>query len=194
MFLIKEVVMTDKALILVDFQNDYFPSFPEAKFPLHEPEKAVKNAALILKQFRDEGLPVIHVQHVSKSDASPFFHPNSEGVEIHTSVTPLATEKLIIKQAPNSFLGTDLLETLKALEVSDLVIMGAMSNMCIDAITRAAADMGYKCTVAHDATAACDLQFQDIKIPAKQVHGAFMAALSMAYANVTSTEEILKDI
>lgn len=43
----------------------------------------------------------------------------------------------------------------------------------------------------HDACASRDLEFQGKTIPAEQVHGAFMAALAFAYANVVSTDEYL---
>jgi len=39
-----------------------------------------------------------------------------------------------------------------------VVIVGAMSHMCIDATTRAAHELGLKCTVIHDACATRDLE------------------------------------
>lgn len=69
-----------------------------------------------------------------------------------------------------------------------------MSNVCIDAITRAAADMEYECQVVHDACAASDLEFNGVNVPAIQVHAAFMAALSMMYADVSNTEDVLKSL
>jgi nicotinamidase-related amidase len=61
--------------------------------------------------------------------------------------------------------------------------------MCIDATTRAAADLGFQCIVVHDACAAKDLTFGGVVIPAAQVHGAFMAALTPLYARVCSLKE-----
>lgn len=69
-----------------------------------------------------------------------------------------------------------------------------MSHMCIDATTRAAFDLGFTCTVAHDACTTRDLAFDDVSIPAKYVHSSFMAALSAVYAEVKSTDEVLKDM
>jgi hypothetical protein len=63
--------------------------------------------------------------------------------------------------------------------------------MCIDAVTRAAEDFGYECAVAHDACATLDLEFNGITVPAAQVHAAFMSALSFAYANVTTADELI---
>ena len=110
-------------------------------------------------------------------------------MEIHASLAPLPGETVIEKHFPNSFRDTGLQESLAAAEVKELVICGAMSHMCIDATTRAAVDLGFSCTVIHDACATRDLTFGEPVIPAAQVHGAFMAALSPFYARVVSLEE-----
>jgi nicotinamidase-related amidase len=67
-----------------------------------------------------------------------------------------------------------------------------MSHMCIDASTRAAVDHGFSCVVIHDACATRDLVFAETLIPARQVHGAFMAALASFYARVVSLEEFMR--
>jgi nicotinamidase-related amidase len=69
---------------------------------------------------------------------------------------------------------------------------GAMSHMCIDATTRAAFDLGFNCIVAEDACATKDLIFQRKIIKASDVHASFMAALSVPYAKVISTKEIIE--
>jgi len=69
-----------------------------------------------------------------------------------------------------------------------------MSHMCIDATTRAAADLGYSCIVVHDACATKDLEFRGINILAEDVHGSFMAALGWIYANVLGLDEFLSKI
>ena len=66
-----------------------------------------------------------------------------------------------------------------------------MSSMCVDATVRAAADLGYTVTVAHDACAAPDLAFGDTVVPGAQVHAAFMAALAGSYARVTTADELI---
>ena len=75
--------------------------------------------------------------------------------------------------------------------VTEVVICGAMSHMCVDAVTRAANDFGYKVTVVHDACASRDLEFDGVRVPAAQVHAAFMAALGFGYATTRSTREHL---
>jgi len=65
-----------------------------------------------------------------------------------------------------------------------------MTHMCIDATTRAAADLGFECQLAHDACATRDLSFGGSKVAAGDVHTAFLASLNGAFAKVLSAAEI----
>ena len=176
------------ALMLIDIQNDYFPG---GKMELVGMKESSRKAQELLDLFRKHNLPTFHIQHVSLGKGAGFFLPDTEGAEIHESLKPLSTDMVIQKHFPNSFRDTDLLERLKSAHVTALVICGAMSHMCIDATTRAAADHGFKCTVIHDACATRDLQFGDTHVPAAQVHASFMSALSFAYAKVISLQTFL---
>jgi nicotinamidase-related amidase len=80
---------------------------------------------------------------------------------------------------------------LQALDSKDLVICGAMSHMCIDTSTRAAADLGYSCTLVSDACATRDLVFNDQMVKAADVQIAYMAALNGTFAQVISTRQFL---
>lgn len=183
--------MSKTALLLIDIQNDYFSSFEAAKWPLKNTEAAAKNAASILDKFRNKGDLVVHVRHQSTSDDAPFFAPNTEGAKTHQLVEANSNEAVVVKQQINSFRDTELKKTLDAHEIENVVIVGAMSHMCIDAVTRAAHDFGYDCTVIHDACATLDLTFNGVTISAADVHTAFMAALEFAYAKVISTDQLL---
>jgi len=126
-----------QALLLVDIQNDYFPG---GDMELADVAAASSKAAELLARFREAGRPLVHVRHEFESAAAPFFRPGTAGAEIHGSVAPLAGETVLTKHAVNAFHNTDLQARLEALGVKDLVIVGAMSHMCIEGTTRAAAD------------------------------------------------------
>ncbi|MCO6563877.1 MAG: cysteine hydrolase [Apibacter sp.] len=177
-----------KALLIIDIQNDYFEG---GKNPLKNSLQASELAKNILEKFRDEKLPVIHIQHVSSRPDATFFIPQTSGVEIHSHVKPKEGEIVIIKNFPNSFIKTNLQDTLKKLKVDELVICGMMTHMCVDATTRAARDLGYTCTLIADACATCDLEINGEKIQAKEVQNSFLAALSYYYANVQASEQFL---
>jgi nicotinamidase-related amidase len=74
--------------------------------------------------------------------------------------------------------------------VTDVVVAGMMTSMCVDATVRAASDLGFGCTVVHDACATLDLEFEGSTVPAASVQGAFIAALGDGYAAVTSADDV----
>ncbi len=178
-------------LVLVDIQNDYFPG---GKMELVGMEAAGSISRALLDLFRKNRWPTFHIQHIAVQKGATFFLPNTPGVEIHDSVKPQPKDVLIQKHYPNAFRETGLLASLKNAGVERLVICGAMSHMCIDATTRAAADLGLNCTVIHDGCAARNLIFSERMIPALDVHGSFMAALGAAYAKVVSYSKFLSNI
>jgi nicotinamidase-related amidase len=178
-------------LILVDIQNDYFPG---GNMELVGIEEAAANAQVLLNEFRKAKLPVIHIQHISARPGATFFLPETDGANINELVTLQKGEIVVVKNFPNSFRGTLLLEILKKDKTDNLFICGAMSHMCIDATTRAAFDLGFNCIVAEDACATKDLSFKGKTIKASDVHASFMAALSVPYAKVISTKEITKSM
>ncbi len=171
-------------LLVIDLQNDYFPG---GAMELVGIVPAAANACILLDRFRKAGQPVIHIQHISIQPGATFFLPGSEGAQISPLLTPRPTESLIVKHYPNSFRDTTLLQTLRNKGIDTLTICGAMTHMCIDATTRAAFDLGFNCTVAEDACATRDLEFNGATVPSSQVHAAFMAALSRPYARVVAT-------
>ena len=179
-----------RALVIVDIQRDYFPG---GKMPPHEPEAAAEKAAQVLETFRAAGDPVIHVQHLSSAGGG-FLEEGTEGAEV--MLAPQEGETLITKRAPNSFLGTDLEQTLRDLDVDEVVVTGMMTSMCVDATTRAGADLGFNMTLVPDACAAPGLEFGGREVDAQDVHASFVAALGQFYATVTpatsSPERILR--
>ena len=176
-----------QALLIVDIQNDYFPG---GRMELVGSDAAAAEAARLLRAFRERRAPIFHVQHVSTRPGATFFLPDTEGVKIHETVAPLASERVVTKHFPNSFRGTQLLELLRAANVERLAIAGMMTHMCIDTTTRAAADLGFECQLVHDACATRDLAFAGTKVVAKDVHNAFVAALNGPFAKALSAQEI----
>jgi nicotinamidase-related amidase len=181
-------VVTTNALVIVDVQNDYFA---EGRFPLDGMEAAATNAAAALGHARAAGIPVFHVRHEIPMAGAPFFEPGTEGADIHPAVAPAGEEPILTKNFPNSFRKTDLEAHLRAAGIDEVVVVGAQSNMCIDATARAANDLGFNVRVLHDACAAKGQEFEGVAIPADTVHRAFMAALSPAYATVSSTADFI---
>lgn len=181
--------MSEKALIIIDIQNEYFEN---GGLPLINPTEASLNARKVLDHFRANNLPIVHIQHLSANpDVMPVFVEGTKGAEIHENVKPLDGEEVFQKYYPNSFRETGLLDYLKENEISEVVITGMMTHMCIDATTRAAFDFGYKCTVIADACASRDMEIHGKIVKADDVHHAILAALNFFSADVKLTKEYL---
>ncbi len=164
------------ALIIIDIQEFYYPGGNSALF---KPEKAGKNAQKVLQQFRDNNEPVIHIRHN--------YEP---GGNIHKGVAPISGEKVISKDHVNSFRDTDLLEYLHKNNITDLVLVGMQTHMCLEAATRAADDFGFHCLVVEDACTTKDLKFGDYAIKAIDIHYSTLATLR-SYAQIMDTKTFL---
>lgn len=178
------------ALLLIDIQNEYFD---KGAMPLVGSIEACENAKALLDHFRVNGLPIVHIQHHAiDAVGSFFFLPHTRGVEIHKNVKPIAHEIVVAKNYPNSFRETTLFNCLGSMCITDLVICGMMTHMCVDATTRAAKDLGFNCTVIGDACATMDLKINGQHVKASDVHLSFLAALNGFYAVVKTTKQYLK--
>lgn len=160
------------ALILIDIQDFYFPG---GRLQLTGVETAEEKAIALLSWCREHNYIIVHVMHKG-------------GGDIRKSLAPGQGEKLIVKSEINSFKGTDLADFLHEKGVKKLVLAGMQTNMCLEAATRAASDLGFSCTVIHDACAARDLEFNGYVVKAADVHHASLVTLK-TYAKLQSLEE-----
>lgn len=179
------------ALLIIDVQNDYFPG---GKMTLEKSVQAAENTRRILEYFRNNHLPVIHIQHISTNDGAAFFLPGTDGAKINHLVLPEKDEKVIVKHFPNSFRETDLLNYLQSKTIKNLVITGMMTDVCVESTTRAAFDFGFTNIIIGDATATGNRELNGEVIKAEEVQRSFLAgisALGNLYALVMNTNEFL---
>src|SRR3990170_256737 len=98
------------ALLIIDIQNDYFPG---GSMELEGAAAAAAHASSVLKKFREQKMPIFHVQHLSTRPGATFFIPGTAGAEIHQKVTPHEGELVVQKNFPNASRQTSLGEKLK---------------------------------------------------------------------------------
>ena len=140
---------------------------------------------------RDGHETIVHIRHETHGSDDAPFAVGTNGTRIIKAVAPIDGETVLTKHYPNAFRDTGLKVLLDEAGVEDVLIVGAMSHMCIDATARAAFDFGYGVTVVGDACATRALSKDGVEVPAEQVHTAFMAALAFAYGSVVSTADLL---
>lgn len=184
--------MVKKAFILIDIQNDYFAG---GKLPLVGIDEASVNSAKLLSQIRqNQSLQndylIIHVRH-ENSDAVPFFNKGTSGAEIHETVKAEGNETVITKHHPNSFIETNLQQVLDEHKIKDIILVGAMTNMCIQGTARGGQELGYNVTVVKDAVATRDQEFDGKTVTAKDAETVVFATLALwGYAALPSTQEV----
>ncbi len=164
-----------RALILIDIQEFYFD---EDKLPLEGNLEAARVASDLLTFFRENRDLIIHILHKG-------------GGEIHPLVFPLNGEVKIEKTHVNAFRSTDLESLLRERKIEELVMAGMQTHMCLEAAVRAADDLGFQCTVIHDACATRNLEFNNSVIKAKDVHLSTLNTLE-SYSLVITLDEFLK--
>jgi nicotinamidase-related amidase len=150
----------DFALLIIDVQNDYFQGGSHA---LYNSLDATSNIENVLRQHREKGNHIIHVQHINPKGAG-FFEPDTTGVKIHERVTPLANEPLIVKHQVSSFANTDLEKILREKGIKRLIICGMQTNVCVEGTAMNAVELGYGVTVLNDACAAINMETHDSAI------------------------------
>ncbi|MFX1708760.1 cysteine hydrolase family protein [Chitinophaga sp. CC14] len=180
-----------KALLIIDVQNDYFDG---GNHTLVNAAEAGQRAQQVLHTARKQHIPVVHIQHLAMNEGADFFLPDTRGAAIHAGVSPAADEKIIIKNHPNSFRETTLLEHLQENGITSLVICGMMTDVCVDATVRAAMDLGFATTVIGDACATRNRELYGKTIKAEEINDAYLAgmtALGGLYAHVITAAEFM---
>ncbi|MBP7018637.1 cysteine hydrolase [Candidatus Saccharibacteria bacterium] len=175
-------------LLLIDVQV----GFDDESWGKRNNPTAEKNISKLLETWRNNKFPVIHVKHDSSNKESPLY-PGSSGNEYKSVAIPKDGETQITKNVNSAFIGTDLEQILLDMEANRLVIVGLTTDHCVSTTTRMAANLGFSCIVANDATATFERKSYDGKhYDADTVHELALASLNDEFCEVLSTDEIIK--
>ncbi|MYR61629.1 isochorismatase family protein [Streptomyces sp. SID625] len=177
--------LADATLILVDYQNTYVGGVME----LTGWRAALDSAAALLARARQAGATVIHVVH----DGGPgsAYDIREETGAIHPSVAPAEGEAVVVKQAPNAFVGTELGDLVDAAGHQDVVVIGFMTHMCVQFTAEGAFLRGNRPTVVADACATRPLPSGDTLLDAGQIHAAALATIGDLHGVVVASGEEL---
>jgi nicotinamidase-related amidase len=174
------------ALILIDIQKG-FDNIPYWGGQRNNPH-AEKNAAALLQLWRENSLPVFHVQHCSSNPNSPL-HASNSGNEFKDEVAPVGFEPVIKKNVNSAFIGTDLKAKLDAAKITTLVIVGLTTDHCVSTTTRMAGNFGFKTFLVADATATFNKKgIGGQSFSAELIHETALASLSNEVATVVTTD------
>ncbi|MBF6050258.1 isochorismatase family protein [Streptomyces sp. NRRL B-1677] len=147
-------ISDNAALVVIDVQNawndqDYFP-------PRNNPA-AEDNMARLIDTWQAAGRPVVFVRHDSPEPDSPL-RPGQQGNDLQDFVQERrgkgsGPELFVTKTVNSAFLGTpDLGRWLDEAGIRQLVVIGIMTNWCVETTARMGGNLGYDVIVPVDAT------------------------------------------
>jgi len=144
-----------------------------------------KAISTLLEKYRAASAPLVHIVHRTP-DGAPVFTPGSSLAEEFSELTPKSGEKVIGKQYPGSFTGTDLEEYIKSTGKSKVVLCGYMAHVCVSTTARQAAEKGYDVLLAEEAVGDRDIP----GVKAEDLVRTALAELADSFGTVVKASNI----
>ena len=157
-------------------------------------ELAIPNIQKVLNAARQAGIEVIHVRVANQTqdgrDSTKAYKAinlqiprDSKDAEFLTEVAPQGDELVVDKLTSSVFHSTNIDRMLRNIGIKNLIIMGVVTNGCVESSTRSACEHDYGTIVVEDATAAFAPQYQEHAILSMGIHQV---------ASIKSTAEVVK--
>ncbi|KAI3552842.1 isochorismatase [Colletotrichum abscissum] len=177
---------TDSTLIIIDAQNEY----AEGKLAVRDVTSSRKAIAALLQKYRDAGQPssIVHVVH-DTPEGAPLFTPGTKLAEEFDELKPKDGEKVVRKQFPGSFAGTDLQAHLEGLGArgKKVVLTGYMAHVCVSTTARQADQRGFDVLIAEDAVGDRDIPGVD----AAQLVKVALSEIGDAFGTIVQSKDIV---
>lgn len=176
------------ALLVIDFQNEYFSGC----MPIPRGQQALEQTERLL-QWADGGqIPIFHIQHIAP-EGSAVFALDGDTVRFHPRMQPREGDAVVQKRSVSAFVGTDLAEQLRSRGIKALVIAGLMTHACVAGAARDAVPLGFEVVVASDAAATRAItRAGGEAVDADALHHAALAEIEDTFGDVMATAQILQ--
>jgi ureidoacrylate peracid hydrolase len=156
------------AVVVVDMINEFCK--PGGAMVLPGYERLVPPQRQVIAAARAAGMPILWVHDMHRANVrqdrewlkrTPHGVENTWAVEIIDDLGARADDIHVVKRRYSAFFGTDLDLTLKDLGVTQLVIFGVVTNICVRSTVHDAFFLGYDVAVPRDCCAATGPREQD---------------------------------
>ena len=131
------------ALLIIDAQVNMFEGAS-----LYQSEHIIKVIKSLIKKARSLNVPVIWIRN--NGDLGEPDEHGTNGWEINPILEPKKGDIVIDKHNPDSFKDTDLKSILNRKNITDLIIAGMQTEICISSTVKRAVELGYNVTVVED--------------------------------------------
>lgn len=176
----------ETALLLVDMQRVWLEPGADPSHPERGPDhyfyrqtggQTIPNQARLLKAARANGVEVIHtiIQSLTEDGRDRSLDHKMTPIHIAPSLpeglpvpalVPSGDEIMLPKTSSGVFNSTNIDYVLKNLGIRYLIVVGIMTDQCVDMAVRDGADRGYLVTCVSDACAAATQERHDIALKA----------------------------
>lgn len=147
------------ALLIIDMLNDFI--LEGAPLEVTSARVIISNIKIEIEKARDKDIPVIYICD-SHEEGDPEFNrmgwpthavAGSRGAQVIEELKPLPRDKVITKKSYSGFFETSLEEVLKEDEISELMVTGCVTNICVLYTVADAVQRRYKVKVLKDCVA-----------------------------------------
>jgi biuret amidohydrolase len=200
------------ALLIIDMQRDFlepggFGSSLGNDVALLR--KTIAPTVRLLASFRRAGLAVIHTREGHRADLSDLppakkrrgrpkqaigddgpmgriLVRGEPGHDIVPELYPLPGEPVIDKPGKGAFHATDLDAILKNLQVTQLIVCGVTTEVCVNTSVREANDRGYDCLVVADCVGSYFPEFQEMGLRMIKAQGGIFGWVASSAAVIAA--------
>jgi len=173
-------------LMLIDLQY----AIDDPSWGVRNNPQAEAQISKLLGIWRERDLPILHVKHMS-TDPESKYRPGTPGNDFKAFAAPLGSEAVLEKDTNSAFIRTDLDAQLRNQGISEIVMVGVITNNSVEATARMAGNLCYRTVVVSDATYTFNkVDYAGHEQPAERVHNMALANLNQEYATILTADEI----
>ena len=126
---------------------------------LYEYDNFVKGTKAVIEAARDNDIEVIYVQHDDRQGSR--FSVGDAGFEINPEFYPKEGEKRYVKTVSSAFCGTGLKNYFEEKGEDTVVMVGLLTNFCMDATVKSAFEMGLNVIIPEGTNTTFDNPYMD---------------------------------
>jgi nicotinamidase-related amidase len=204
------------ALIVIDMQRDFLlpGGFGESLGnDVAQLLKVVPPLAALIAAARDAGVMVIHTREGHRADLSDcppaklnrgapskrigdpgkygrILIRGEYGHDIVDELAPVDGELVIDKPGKGAFYATELQDVLVDAGITQLLVTGVTTEVCVHTTTREANDRGYECLVVSDCVGSYFPEFQRIGLEMIKAQGGIFGWVAGSAAVIPALEEL----
>jgi nicotinamidase-related amidase len=194
------------ALVVVDMQNDFVREGAPQEVP--QARATIPSIRRLLRGFRARARPVVYTKFLAgpgetlmwtwSHECGPPLRScwpgvrriytdvqgEREGAAIVDELAPEPGDYVVEKYGYDAFFRTNLADHLLAHHVTDLVVCGTVTHICVADTVSGAFHHGYRTVVASDAVSSYD----------DELHRAALRIIERKYGRVATTQEVLQEL